>query len=63
MQKLLAEIKNGNFAKAWIAEVANGSPTFKARRRAEQDQPIEAVGARLRSMMPFLDPVTIKPGE
>jgi ketol-acid reductoisomerase len=63
MQKLLAEIKNGNFAKAWIAEVANGAPTFKARRRAEQDQPIEAVGAGLRSMMPFLDPVAIKPGE
>jgi len=63
MQKLLAEIKNGNFAKTWIAEVANGSPNFKARRRAEQDQPIEAVGARLRAMMPFLDPVVIKPGE
>jgi ketol-acid reductoisomerase len=63
MQKLLADIKSGSFAKAWIAEVANGAPTFKARRRAEQDQPIEAVGARLRSMMPFLDPVTVKPGE
>ena len=63
MQKLLADIKSGSFAKAWIAEVANGSPTFKARRRAEQDQPIEAVGARLRSMMPFHDPVTVKPGE
>jgi ketol-acid reductoisomerase len=63
MQKLLADVKSGAFAKAWIAEVANGSPNFKARRRAEQDQPIEAVGARLRSMMPFLDPVTVKPGE
>ena len=63
MQKLLADIKSGAFAKAWIAEVASGSPNFKARRRAEQDQPIEAVGARLRSMMPFLDPVTVKPGE
>ena len=63
MQKLLAEIRNGNFAKQWIAEVASGSPNFKARRRAEQDQPLEAVGARLRSRMPFLDPVTIKPGE
>jgi ketol-acid reductoisomerase len=63
MQKLLADIKSGSFARAWIAEVANGAPTFKARRRAEQDQPIEAVGARLRSMMPFLDPVTVKPGE
>ena len=63
MQKLLADIKSGSFAKNWIAEVANGAPNFKSRRRAEQDQPIEAVGARLRSMMPFLDPVTVKPGE
>jgi len=63
MQKLLADIRTGAFAKAWIAEVANGAPEFKARRRAEQDQPIEKVGAELRAMMPFLDPVTVKPGE
>jgi ketol-acid reductoisomerase len=63
MQRLLADIRSGAFAKAWIAEVAAGAPRFKATRRAEQDQPIEAVGAQLRSMMPFLDPVTIKPGE
>jgi ketol-acid reductoisomerase len=63
MQRLLADIRSGAFARAWIAEVAAGSPRFKATRRAEQDQPLEAVGARLRSMMPFLDPVTIKPGE
>jgi ketol-acid reductoisomerase len=63
MQRLLGDIRNGAFAKAWIAEVAAGSPRFKATRRAEQDQQIETVGARLRSMMPFLDPVNIKPGE
>jgi ketol-acid reductoisomerase len=62
MQQLLVEIRDGTFAKAWIAEVANGSPRFKARRRTEQDQPIEATGAGLRAMMPFLDPVTVKPG-
>jgi ketol-acid reductoisomerase len=63
MQRLLADIRSGAFAKAWIAEVAAGAPRFKATRRSEQDQPIETVGAQLRSMMPFLDPVTIKPGE
>ncbi len=63
MQKLLADIQSGAFAKAWVAEYQAGSPNFKARRRAEQDHPIEAVGARLRAMMPFLDPVTVKPGE
>jgi ketol-acid reductoisomerase len=63
MQRLLADIRSGAFAQAWIAEVGAGAPNFKARRRAEQDHPIEAVGARLRAMMPFLDPVTVKPGE
>jgi ketol-acid reductoisomerase len=63
MQSLLADIRSGAFAKAWIAEFAAGSPRFHATRRAEQDQPIEAVGARLRALMPFLDPVTVKPGE
>jgi ketol-acid reductoisomerase len=63
MQRLLADIRSGAFAKAWIAEVAAGSPKFKATRRAEQDHPIEVVGAKLRSMMPFLDPKTVKPGE
>jgi ketol-acid reductoisomerase len=63
MRRLLADIRSGAFAKAWIAEVAAGAPQFTARRRAEQDQPLEAVGAQLRSMMPFLDPVTVKPGE
>ena len=29
----------------------------------EQEHPIEKIGAELRSMMPFLDPVTIKPGQ
>jgi hypothetical protein len=27
------------------------------------NHPIEQVGAQLRGMMPFLDPVTIKPGQ
>src|SRR5678809_1570657 len=55
MQRLLADIRSGAFARAWIAEVAAGAPRFKATRRSEQDQQLEAVGARLRSMMPFLD--------
>ena len=33
------------------------------RASAEQDHQIEQVGAQLRGMMPFLDPVTIKPGQ
>ena len=32
-------------------------------RKQEQGQLLEKVGADLREMMPFLDPVTVKPGE
>jgi ketol-acid reductoisomerase len=61
MRKLLAEIKDGTYAKTWIAENENGRPTFNATRRAEQAQLLEEVGARLRAMMPFLNPVAHKP--
>ena len=63
MSELLKEIQSGQFAREWIAENANGRPTFNTRRRSEQDLLIEEVGANLRSMMPFVDPVEIKPGE
>ena len=63
MQKLLDEIKDGSFAKNWINENQTGRPTFNKTRTAEMNHPIEQVGAKLRSMMPFLDPVTIKPGQ
>ena len=63
MQKLLDEIKDGTFAKNWIGENVAGRPHFNKTRAAEQDHPIEKIGAQLRAMMPFLDPVTIKPGQ
>jgi ketol-acid reductoisomerase len=63
MQKLLDEIKDGTFARKWIAENETGREQFNKTRVAEQEHPIEKVGAQLRSMMPFLDPVTIKPGQ
>ena len=63
MSELLKEIQSGQFAREWIAENENGRPTFNKRRRSEQDLLIEEVGANLRSMMPFVDPVEIKPGE
>jgi ketol-acid reductoisomerase len=63
MKKILTEIQDGTFAKGWIGENASGRAKFEAIRAAEQKQPIEEVGAKLRAMMPFLDPVTIKPGD
>src|SRR5690348_4666834 len=57
MKKLLAGIRDGSFAKAWIEENEKGCPNFLARRKAEQQQQIEQIGLKLRAMMPFLNPV------
>ncbi|MBL8114240.1 MAG: ketol-acid reductoisomerase, partial [Acidobacteria bacterium] len=59
MRQLLAEVKNGSFAKRWIEENETGRAAFEARRRSERAHPIEEVGARLRGLMPFLDAVTV----
>jgi ketol-acid reductoisomerase len=59
MKQLLKEIQSGEFAKNWIAENENGCPNFKAMREQNRNHPIEVVGAKLRNMMPFLDPVQL----
>jgi len=63
MKTMLNEIRDGTYARKWIAENEAGRPWFNEVRRREQDQAIERVGAELRSMMPFLNPVTIKPSD
>jgi ketol-acid reductoisomerase len=59
MRQILREIQDGTYAQAWITENARGRPTFNATREREQQQTIEQVGARLREMMPFLQPVRV----
>ncbi|TDI37292.1 MAG: ketol-acid reductoisomerase [Acidobacteria bacterium] len=63
MKRVLDEIRDGTYAKKWIEENEKGRPWFNETRAKEQDHLIERVGAELRKMMPFLDPVTVKPGE
>ncbi|MBN1122117.1 MAG: ketol-acid reductoisomerase [Anaerolineae bacterium] len=63
MREILTDIQEGIYAKNWIEENEKGRPWFNEMRTKEQDQLLEQVGAKLREMMPFLDPVTIKPGE
>ncbi|PWT85358.1 MAG: ketol-acid reductoisomerase [Blastocatellia bacterium] len=63
MKKMLEDIRSGAYARGWIAENAAGRPWFNEQRRAEAGLAIEEVGARLRSMMPFLKPVTIRQSE
>ncbi len=63
MSRMLKEIQDGDYARQWIAENKNGRPWFNDQRRLEQEHLIETVGAQLRGMMPFIDPVAIKPGD
>jgi ketol-acid reductoisomerase len=63
MAGILKDIQDGTYARNWIDENKNGRPTFTDTRKREQTHMIEEVGERLREMMPFLNPVTIKPGE
>ena len=59
MKQILADIQAGKFAKQWIAEAESGYPNFKQMRQQDANHPIEIVGAKLRDMMPFLDPVKL----
>ena len=63
MRQMLQDIRDGSYARSWIAENDAGRPWFNAERRKEQTHPIEVVGAKLRGMMPFLNPVTVKAGD
>ncbi|MGO9640265.1 MAG: ketol-acid reductoisomerase [Candidatus Acidiferrales bacterium] len=61
MRDLLKSITDGSFAKRWIAENESGRAWFNATRAEEQKLPLEQVGARLRAMMTFLNPVVMTP--
>jgi len=59
MKKILDEVRNGTYAKNWIAENESNRPWFNAQRKAGRDSLLERVGAQLRAMMPFLNPKTV----
>ena len=61
MRRILAEIRDGSFARKWIEENEKGCPNFLATRKKEQAHPVEQLGPKLRAMMPFLHPV-VAPG-
>jgi ketol-acid reductoisomerase len=54
MRKILAEIREGKFAKEWILENKANQASFKAIRRKERTSMIETVGKKLRSMMTWI---------
>jgi len=54
MKEILAEIQDGRFAREFILENQSGTAVMKAQRRLSREHPIEQVGERLRSMMPWI---------
>ena len=54
MRKILEEIRSGAFAQEWVAEHAAGKPRFTEFRKKGQAHPLEAIGRRLRAMMPWM---------
>ena len=60
MKRILKDIQTGRFAKRFIDENNKyGRKTMNKFRNRERGQKIEVVGAKLRAMMPFLNPVVI----
>jgi ketol-acid reductoisomerase len=54
MKKILDEIQSGKFADEWVAESESGRSNFHRLRDEGKQHPIEDVGGRLRSMMPWI---------
>jgi len=48
---VLAEIRDGTFAREWIAEMDAGEPKLAELRRQAADQLLETVGRELRALM------------
>jgi ketol-acid reductoisomerase len=55
MQAVLADIRNGSFAKRFIDDQDAGGPEFKALREKGAQHPIEKTGKELRKLMAWLD--------
>jgi ketol-acid reductoisomerase len=60
MKECLDNIQNGEYAKRFILEGASNYPEMTARRRLNAEHPIEQVGEKLRSMMPWIQKIVDK---
>ena len=60
MRQALKDIQNGEYAKKFILEGATNYPSMTAYRRNNAAHPIEVVGAKLRSMMPWIQKIVDK---
>ncbi|MDX1952084.1 MAG: ketol-acid reductoisomerase [Verrucomicrobiota bacterium] len=60
MKAALKDIQSGKFAKGWVAEYESGYKKYNALLKAGEKHSIEKVGARLRSLMPWMQKRSIK---
>jgi ketol-acid reductoisomerase len=54
MRESLGKIRSGKFAKDWLRETASGRKRYQKLLAEGKAHPIERVGERLRSLMPWL---------
>ena len=54
MKKILSDIQSGKFTRDWMTECQVNQPNFKAMRNKAKNHDIEAVGKKLRDMMPWI---------
>ena len=60
MKAALKDIQTGKFAKGWVNEYQTGYKKYNALLKKGQQHNIEKVGARLRSLMPWMQKRSIK---
>lgn len=60
MKAALKEVRNGKFAKGWVREYETGYKKYNALLKKGENHSIEKVGARLRSLMPWMQKRSVK---
>ena len=60
MRKVLTDVQSGKFAKEWVKEYKDGLPNYDALLESGDSHPIEAVGRRLRTLMPWVKKTNLK---
>lgn len=60
MKAALKDVQNGKFAKGWIREYQTGYKNYNALLKKGEQHSIEKVGARLRSLMPWMQKRSVK---
>ena len=60
MKAALKDVQSGKFAKGWVNEYKGGYKRYNALLKKGEKHPIEKVGARLRSLMPWMQKRSVK---